>query len=308
MSPRRTLSLAASPASVRLARQWITEALTTLGRPELIESAQLALTEVVTNSILHSAPPILVRMRGTAERPRIEVSDHNPDPPRLRLDTDELSTIGRGLALVAMHSVRWGSDMNAAQDGKTVWFEPHDDARPDADLSGDVYNLDDLLGEAQEQRTPPADFIPITLLGMPAQLFARLRVHHDELRREVRLCTLAWPDEFAFAEELNQAFLDAERDRRQVIGLSRLNRAVAEGVEVVDLEYAVPPEAPAHMGRILSLIEDAYSFFEEHHALVMPPPAVLSDLQRWYLTEFVRQGSGEQPMPWSGPVRIDVAS
>lgn len=298
----------ASPVSVRLARQWITEALTALGRPELVESAQVALTELVTNSILHSDPPILVRMRGTQHRPRIEVSDHSPDPPMLHTKTDELTTFGRGLALVAMHSVRWGSDMNAAHDGKTVWFEPHDDARPDADLSGDVYSLDDLLGAADEQRTPPAGFVTIRLLGMPAQLFAKLRVHHDELRREVRLCTLAWPDEFEFAESLNEAFLDAERDRRQVIGLSRLNRAVDEGMDVVDLEYAVPPDAPAHMGRILSLVEDAYAFFEEHHALVLPPPEVMLDLQRWYLTEFVRQARGEQPIPWSGPLHIDVPS
>jgi len=81
---KRTLALPASAPSVRLARDWVTGVLTDIGRHELAESARLAVSELVTNAILHAEPPMTVHVRGTVEHPRIEVTDQSMVPPQQR--------------------------------------------------------------------------------------------------------------------------------------------------------------------------------------------------------------------------------
>src|SRR5680860_1766491 len=50
-----------------------------------------------------------------------------------------MSTIGRGLGIVALYSTTWGS--HVAPEGKTVWFEPSTETEVDGDLSGEVFDL-----------------------------------------------------------------------------------------------------------------------------------------------------------------------
>ena len=87
-------------------------------------------SELVTNALIHSHPPLSVRVRGTVDHPRIEVVDSSPVPPQRaavapepdEVDDANVTTFGRGLDLVAMMSSRWGSDL--AHDGRStsVWF------------------------------------------------------------------------------------------------------------------------------------------------------------------------------------------
>ena len=130
MSPlnRPPLQLEPEPQSVREAREWVTRTLEQLDREDLLESAQLGVSELVTNAILHGEPPIMVRVRGTRQHPRIEVDDHSTMPPSVRavgeMSDDErlLTTVGRGLDLVALSSSAFGAELQP--DGKVVWFEP----------------------------------------------------------------------------------------------------------------------------------------------------------------------------------------
>ena len=48
---------------------------TALGRDDLADAAQLGVSELVTNAILHADPPIAVRLGGTRSHPRVEVHD-----------------------------------------------------------------------------------------------------------------------------------------------------------------------------------------------------------------------------------------
>ena len=80
---QKSLTLPATPRAVRLAREWVHKVLTELGRPELVDSAELGVSELVTNAMLHSMPPVVVRVRGTREHPRVEVADRSLVPPRL---------------------------------------------------------------------------------------------------------------------------------------------------------------------------------------------------------------------------------
>ncbi|MFF2650997.1 ATP-binding protein [Streptomyces sp. NPDC058045] len=93
---------------------------------EATESAELLLTELVTNAYRHARAPrgreIWVRCTLDGGRLRIEVSDAGdtfPVPQQPDLDGES----GRGLTLVAALSADWGADPRPCGIGKTVWCE-----------------------------------------------------------------------------------------------------------------------------------------------------------------------------------------
>lgn len=298
----------ASPRSVRLARAWVTEVLTEINRPELTLTAQLAVSELVTNAILHAKPPLTVSVSGTATHPRIAVTDHTPGPLRptnlFAVDDDFPTTFGRGLALVALNSCDWGVETGPDGVGKTIWFEPAREMHEDTDLA-DIFDPDDveLLNDAPE---PPADSIRITLTNVPARLFGQLRRYHAELRREMRLLTLVAPEPFPMATALTGAFAQGDQERRASSGVNQLDDAIAQDLTMVNLELAVPPTVPATMKLIQDLLEQCYSTFADEHLLSMAPPMTLRELQAWYFGEFTRQGAGLPPAAWEGPFDLDI--
>lgn len=304
MTPsQKSLTLPATPRAVRLAREWVAKLLTDLGRTELVESAELGVSELVTNAMLHSTPPVVVRVRGTREHPRIEVADRSLVPPRLiTLSDDEedlLSTFGRGLSLVALHSAAWGSDLDPDGHGKTVWFEPVDEPREDIDVEGDLFDIDEAMAHRQFAEEPD-ETIEIRLLGMPVAGFRDLRRHYHELRRELRLLALTDPDRYPFAAELSDVAMQVEQERRQSQGVERLAQAEADNEEGVDLVYVIPASAPVTMGRLADLMKRSEEFFESESLTYLSPSPRQREVQEWYLGEFVRQGAGEKPIPWSG--------
>ena len=46
-----------------------------LDRMDLAECTELAVTELVTNAVLHASDPISLRVAGTFDHPRFEVAD-----------------------------------------------------------------------------------------------------------------------------------------------------------------------------------------------------------------------------------------
>ena len=308
---KRSLALPASPPSVKLARAWVSEILREIGRPELVFAAQLGVSELVTNAILHANPPLTVRVRGTAEHPRIEVTDHTPGPLRPTTLTlvdaeQDPTTFGRGLALVAMNSQQWGSENDLDGIGKTVWFEPSAEIQEQDDILDQFRLGDDQLFAEPVQ--PPADSVSIVLRRVPAELFGAWRRYNFELRRELRLLSLSDPRRYPIAVELTAAFRQADADRRESSGVSKLDDAIARGLRSVDLEYAVPAGAPETMVRIRELLEECYRVFASEHLLAVQPPAHLMELQRWYFGEFERQGRGEEPIAWDGPLQVSSVS
>jgi anti-sigma regulatory factor (Ser/Thr protein kinase) len=302
LSRQHALTLPANPRAVKLARDWVSKVLTDLGRGDLVSSAELGVSELVTNAIMHSTPPVAVRVRGTVAHPRIEVADRSLVPPRPNEpgeDDDMLLTFGRGLALVALHSAGWGSDLDEDGHGKTVWFEPVDEPRDDIEVEGDLFDLDELIGQRVGDPHEAAT-VEIRLLGMPVSAFSDLRRHYKELRRELRLLALTNPQRYPLAVEFSETAMDVETERRMTQGLEVLAEAEGNGEERSDLTYHVPVTAPGTMGRLISLLDQVYEFFDEETLLVARPSKRQLQVQTWYLGEFVRQGAGEQPLPWTG--------
>jgi anti-sigma regulatory factor (Ser/Thr protein kinase) len=110
-------------AAAAAARRYVADVLARLGREDLVDSARLGVSELVTNACLHAASPCVVRVIPTGETMRIEVSDDSPLVP-VQSRREGTAGTGRGLLLVEAAG-RWGvDDRDDGAAGKTVWFEP----------------------------------------------------------------------------------------------------------------------------------------------------------------------------------------
>ncbi|PRY10764.1 ATP-binding protein [Kineococcus rhizosphaerae] len=124
-------------SAVSRARRYVRQALTELGAPELEESAELAVSELVTNAMLHARTAFTVTVRALeAGGVRVEVADTSPLPVVVRRHGLSAAT-GRGLQLVAAVSAAWGIEAfpASAGTGKCVWFEPRADPGDEQDLT-----------------------------------------------------------------------------------------------------------------------------------------------------------------------------
>ncbi|MFF1442245.1 SpoIIE family protein phosphatase [Streptomyces sp. NPDC058295] len=119
-----TWDLAAEPAAVARARADVSRQLSEWGLEELGFTAELVVSELVTNAIRYGQPPI--RLRLIHDRTLLcEVSDGSSTTPHLRR-ARVFDEGGRGLLLVAQLAERWGT--RHARRGKTVWAELSDSA------------------------------------------------------------------------------------------------------------------------------------------------------------------------------------
>jgi anti-sigma regulatory factor (Ser/Thr protein kinase) len=84
------------------------------------EDAQLVVSELATNAVIHAGTPFSVAVRSDGSAVRIAVQDWSSLQPVMR-DVDPIALAGRGLRLIAAVSRSWGVEYGP--DGKTVWAE-----------------------------------------------------------------------------------------------------------------------------------------------------------------------------------------
>ncbi|RDG35715.1 ATP-binding protein [Streptomyces corynorhini] len=116
------------PAEVGRARRWARSRLVGSGMEDdepVAEALILLISELVTNAVVHTGCPAVLRMlfgagRAEAGTVRVEVADASAAPPRPR-HADGDDTNGRGLELVEGLADRWGWQPEGA--GKRIWCE-----------------------------------------------------------------------------------------------------------------------------------------------------------------------------------------
>ncbi len=277
------------------ARRWVVETCRDIDRPDLVECAELGVSELVTNALLHAVPPISVRVRGTREHPRVEVRDGSVEPPALpeALPTEAgelLLTFGRGLGIVARCADAWGAEIE--DDGKVVWFTPSDHVRERL-TDGVVTGL-----AHPAPREPHEDDVEVTVLGVPLHTHLLFQQHYRELRREVRLLALAHESDYPLAKSLSDVFGALDRELRENMGAEQIEEALHHGREHTDLRVRVRRETAGQIGRFLELLELADEFCRQQRLLSLARSPEQQQFQRWFLGEFVRQGAGGAPVPW----------
>jgi anti-sigma regulatory factor (Ser/Thr protein kinase) len=113
-------TLAADTGSAAAARRFTVDVLQRWGCADLVDTATLLVSELVTNAVLHARSASRLVLRNTGDRLRVEITDDSAAAPTRRSYSADAGT-GRGMMLVEALAVRWGSER--AGDGKRVWFE-----------------------------------------------------------------------------------------------------------------------------------------------------------------------------------------
>ncbi|WP_432548183.1 ATP-binding protein [Kineococcus sp. SYSU DK004] len=86
-----------------------------------LDTALLLATELAVNAVRHGSPPVHATVTCCDDVLRLSVRDSDPRLPEPREAAPE-DVSGRGMALVAALSERWGVERHDG-DGKTVWLE-----------------------------------------------------------------------------------------------------------------------------------------------------------------------------------------
>ena len=275
------------PESARLARQLVLEALTDVGRSDLVDVVGLLVSELVTNAIVHARTPIDLEVVAGPVGVRVAVHDGSPNQPTPR-HYGASATTGRGLELVELLSDRHGTDADPGSEtgGKTVWFE---------------------LGEGRAGTTdpPPTPWptdgtaeLTVHLIGLPVLLARAWQQHADALLRELLLSR--WDDEGTGAAAsagddgaANDAFT-----------------AVASALEALGPPAALPArvdvvlpmrhETAAHFADLDAVMDHVTGLAEQGLTLA---PATLPEirlLRRWICGQVSDQAAGRPPGAWPG--------
>lgn len=106
----------------RAARSLVGRALRDRGLTRLVPDAQLVVSELVANVLLHTPAGGEVRVTPLPHGVRVEVDDTTNDPPVLMVTPGSVLPHGRGMQIVAGLAEAWGVEWRRPR-GKTVWAE-----------------------------------------------------------------------------------------------------------------------------------------------------------------------------------------
>lgn len=284
------LKVEVGPRSVGLVRRWVADACIDIGRSDLVDCARLGVSELVTNALLHGAPPITVAVRGTVEHPRIEVSDGSPRPPASPVERGGLATTGRGLSIVAKCSIAWGAEIS--RDHKIVWFEPASEVRPHIEPP---YSLN--ASETAPATAPTSELIPVSIFDADAQTCHALLKHYRDLRRELRMLALTHAEDYPLAQRLAELIIHFEREFPQS-ALAQLEMALNNGDETLDIVVDVSPALAPLIPQMLEVLDLADAFCRAQQFLAIARTPDQNAYCHWFLEEFSRQSRGEPPQLW----------
>jgi PAS domain S-box-containing protein len=283
--------LPAQPSSVpdarRAIRAWLTEA----GFDELVDEAEQAVSEVVTNALVHAGTPVELSASMDAGFVRVEVADGSSHLPRTR-DFDTISGTGRGLKLLEQTVTRWGAEPRG--DGKVVWFELGGQGR-----RGEV--------EPDVARALDEDVVHIELLAVPLLLMSAWLEHAGALLRDCLLLDLevAGGDvtdalqRHAVASEL--LGLLADQLPRLELGMAphELMAAATEPlVTAPRMDLRVPTEQVDRFPILDAALDRARQLAVTGVLLTPPTQPEMQELRHWLTGEVARQNLGGTPRPW----------
>ncbi|MFE1801956.1 ATP-binding protein [Streptomyces sp. NPDC059517] len=119
-----SINLPHNPLAVGVARGALRLMLRAHGLGELVVTAELLVSELVTNAHVHAPGPSCLRVKRSEKWLRLSVWDTSGVPPRPRV-TGACAEGGRGLGIVAELADQWGHySMGLSRTGgKLVWCE-----------------------------------------------------------------------------------------------------------------------------------------------------------------------------------------
>ena len=139
-APLLRVRLPGAPESTRAARGAVREALRAQGLDAQVDTAELLVSELVTNAVLHARSDLEVQVLRRDDVVRVAVLDADGRRPSRRRYGLAAGT-GRGLGLVETMASAWGTSQDAGPWAKAVWFELSTTSVPTHD-EGALYGED----------------------------------------------------------------------------------------------------------------------------------------------------------------------
>jgi anti-sigma regulatory factor (Ser/Thr protein kinase) len=274
------------------------------------EDAALAVSELVTNAVLHAGTVVHVTVRRLGRGMRLEVRDGSPRLPLVGVDRMEdllatRSMTGRGLALLASAVDRWGADPTGT--GKVIWAELGTQRRYAIPAEGtnrppaepEVPNVPAGSRSAKTAaRTMGAAGRSVHLIGVPVRLVVESTRQFADLQREMQVVGLDHngpPELVTLAETSRQ--ISAQIGSLRHAGSDVAESALARGESVVDFDIVVAEGAVEAFDRLVSLIQRMGDALFRRHLLTMPPSDEVTAYRRWYRDEIAAQLRGSPPQP-----------
>lgn len=278
--------------SAREARQFVRRLLVDAGREDWLDATELAVSEVVTNVVLHAHTTFDLTVKVADDHVRVEVRDRNPALPHQRSYAGEALT-GRGLALVDQVTDAHGV-IPLGPEGKVVWFCVGSAGRRVQPDPGDDWEVDDGPVEARG----PA--VRVRLLALPVRLWLRTREHHDALLRELALYRVEHvvrvPGDDLVQADAARTLLSSALDGHLARG--RLERGEEHGT--VDLEVEVPAGSGPAFTALRRVLDVAEQLASGGRLLVEPGGPDVVGVREWACGQVQAQLSGGRATSWRG--------
>jgi serine phosphatase RsbU (regulator of sigma subunit)/anti-sigma regulatory factor (Ser/Thr protein kinase) len=274
------LVLDADPDAATRARRFVADALT--GSPDdTVSTAELVVTELVTNAVLHAKAPITVRIWRTDAGARIEVEDGGRDLP-IAPPLNPHSMTGRGLALVTATTAGWGVEP-AAGGRKTVWAEVSSGAH--GTWNGAPADLD--LSRLMRPAPLPSDepLYTVRLGSVPTDLLLAAKGHVDNVLREFHFVMSGSegletpPPELAtLIQTMAEEFAVARTEiKRQAVA------AAERGDVETELVLTLPLSAAAAGERYLAALDQVDAYARSAALLTLESPPAHRIFRQWYV-------------------------
>ncbi|WP_282792813.1 SpoIIE family protein phosphatase [Streptomyces sp. CC224B] len=266
--------------TVPLARRFVRSALRGAA-PEVVDTAELLASELVTNAVLHAGTEVEVRVWSYGGHVRVRVGDGRPDRPLVPRESRPYAGTGRGLAVVEELASSHGAHIGEGR--KTAWFELWPEA-PVPPASG---------WESVPVRGRTAT---VTLIDLPSIVFRAAQQHGAEMLRELLLTERVEERAGVSGPELLVA-----KDVANVINASMtpaLEEAVSGG-STVTLDIAFPLDAAPAVDTLRHVLEQGDEAAQLGSLLTLPAPPHTRSHYQWVLGQLVTQLSGGPPTAWT---------
>ena len=287
----RELTLDAEPVSAPIARRFVQAALSDTAWENESPAAELVVTELVTNAVLHGRGPLAVRLHVSSHL-YIGVRDSSLTLPVRPVGLVEGMT-GRGLLLIDAMTSRWWTQEHAS--GKTVW------ARLGAGLDGDdgddgvedwADSPERAFRELPRQVERPSEY-EVKLNDVPTDLLVAAKSHVDNVVRELALVGAGAhtgqsgqisPRVASMVTSMARAFAQAREEIKQ-----QAIAAALSGAERTRLVLHLPLTAAAAGREYLQALDEADSHARAARLLVFEEPPEHRSFRRWYVTAVIDQ-------------------
>lgn len=261
---------------------------------QLLDAAELVVSELVTNALVHAGTPVSLRIVAEPTALRVEVHDGSSHLPVRRRWADTAGT-GRGLLIVEDYCDRWGSTPTLA--GKVVWFE--------------IGHLPDRADPTLPSPTDDEVVVPVRLLAVPLLMQWAWQEHASSLLREFLLYALE-DDASALAQHAAaSAALSLLHEQLPVPYLPTapdvlMASLIEPDVTAPEVCLQIPASSVRHFEVLDDLLSRAVAAAREGRLLGAPTQPEIVEMRGWLCGEVARQAQRLEPVSWVAGTHLHV--